>query len=113
LNVAVSDQADGEAEDGFVDVVASFPADARAAEAMQPGDGAFPMPVARLQPLTMPAWPPSARTTAAPSKPERCSSTSTALDRKRSAPARGETQALPGQLIQLSQRAGLRGHLSR
>jgi hypothetical protein len=31
--VAVGDQADGEAEEGLVDVVASFPADAQAAEA--------------------------------------------------------------------------------
>jgi hypothetical protein len=28
LDVAVGDQADGESEEGFVDVVASFPADA-------------------------------------------------------------------------------------
>jgi hypothetical protein len=37
--VSVGDQADGKAEEGFVDVVASFPADAQAAEAVQPGDG--------------------------------------------------------------------------
>ena len=34
----MGDQADSEAEEGFVDVVASFPADAQAAEAVQPGD---------------------------------------------------------------------------
>jgi hypothetical protein len=38
LDVAVGDQAGGEAEEGLVDVVASFPADAQAAEAVQPGD---------------------------------------------------------------------------
>jgi hypothetical protein len=38
LDVAVGDQAGGEAEEGFVDVVASFPADPEAAEAVQPGD---------------------------------------------------------------------------
>jgi len=36
--VAVGDQADGESEERFVDVVASFPADAQAAKAVQPGD---------------------------------------------------------------------------
>ena len=36
--MAVGDQADGEAEECFVDVVASFPADPQAAEAVQPGD---------------------------------------------------------------------------
>jgi hypothetical protein len=41
LDVAVGDQAGGEAEEGFVDVVASFPSDAQAAEAVQPGDGAL------------------------------------------------------------------------
>jgi hypothetical protein len=35
--VAVGDQADGEAEAGLMNVVASFPADAQAAEAVQPG----------------------------------------------------------------------------
>ena len=35
LDVAVGDQADGESEEGFVDVVASFPADPQAAEAVQ------------------------------------------------------------------------------
>lgn len=38
LDVAVGDQTGGEAEEGFVDVVASFPADAQSAEAVQPGD---------------------------------------------------------------------------
>jgi hypothetical protein len=37
----VGDEAGGEAEEGFVDVVASFPADPQAAEAVQPGDGAL------------------------------------------------------------------------
>lgn len=44
---------------------------------------AFLTPVVRLRPLTMPAWPRSARTTAAPSKPERCSNVWTALGHKR------------------------------
>ena len=34
----MGDQADGESEEVLVDVVASFPADAQAAEAVQPGD---------------------------------------------------------------------------
>ncbi|QEU83807.1 hypothetical protein CP969_03175 [Streptomyces viridosporus T7A] len=34
----VGDEADGEAEEGVVDVVAPFPADARAAGAVRPGD---------------------------------------------------------------------------
>lgn len=37
----MGDQAGGESEKGFVDVVASFPADAQAAEAVEPGDGAL------------------------------------------------------------------------
>ena len=37
----MGDQADGEADDGFVDVVASFPADAQASEAVEPGDRAL------------------------------------------------------------------------
>jgi hypothetical protein len=36
--VPVGDQADGEAEKGFMDVVTSFPADAQAAKTVQPGD---------------------------------------------------------------------------
>jgi hypothetical protein len=36
--VAVGNQAGGEAEEGFVDVVASFPADPKAAEAVPSGD---------------------------------------------------------------------------
>jgi hypothetical protein len=36
--VSVDDQADGESEAGLMYVVASFPADPRAAEAVQPGD---------------------------------------------------------------------------
>ncbi|MBE1601985.1 hypothetical protein H4687_008114 [Streptomyces stelliscabiei] len=36
--MAVGDQAGGEAEERFVDVVASFPADAQSAEAVQPVD---------------------------------------------------------------------------
>ena len=38
LDVAVGDQTGGESEEGLVDVVASFPADAQAAKAVQPGD---------------------------------------------------------------------------
>jgi hypothetical protein len=41
VDVAVGDQADGESEKGLVDGVASFPADAQAAEAVQPGDNLF------------------------------------------------------------------------
>ena len=47
--MALGDQADGEAEEGFVDVVASFPADAQAAEAVEPGDGAFDDPAEGAQ----------------------------------------------------------------
>jgi len=36
--VPVGDEAGGESEEGLVDVVASFPADAQAAKAVQPGD---------------------------------------------------------------------------
>jgi len=38
LDMSVGDQADREAEEALVDVVASFPADAQAAEAVKPGD---------------------------------------------------------------------------
>jgi hypothetical protein len=38
LDVVVGSQADGEIEERFVDVVAAFPADAQAAEAVEPGD---------------------------------------------------------------------------
>lgn len=41
LYVAVGDQTDGESEECFVDVVASFPADAKASEAVEPGDRAL------------------------------------------------------------------------
>ena len=37
--MAVCDEAGGEAEEGFVDVASSFPADAQAPEAVEPGDG--------------------------------------------------------------------------
>jgi hypothetical protein len=47
--VPVGDQADGEAEEGFVDVVASLPAEAQTAEAVQPGDGAFDDPAEDAQ----------------------------------------------------------------
>lgn len=49
LDVSVGDEAGGEAEEGFVDVVASFPADAQAAEAVQPGDGALDDPAEDAQ----------------------------------------------------------------
>lgn len=42
--MSVCDEAGGEAEEGFVDVVASFPADPEAAEAVEPGDGALDDP---------------------------------------------------------------------
>lgn len=38
MDVAVGDEAGGEAKEGFVDVVASFPADPQPALAVQPGD---------------------------------------------------------------------------
>lgn len=41
LDVAVGDQAGCEAEEGFMDVVASFPSDAQSAKAVQPGDRAL------------------------------------------------------------------------
>jgi hypothetical protein len=41
LYVSVGDHADGETEEGFVDVVTPFPADAQAAKAVQPGDCAL------------------------------------------------------------------------
>ncbi|MDQ0405181.1 hypothetical protein J2S50_003730 [Streptomyces sp. DSM 40167] len=47
--MALGDQADGEAEEGFVDVVASFPADAQASEAVQPRNGAFDDPAEGAQ----------------------------------------------------------------
>ncbi|GAX56576.1 hypothetical protein SO3561_08144 [Streptomyces olivochromogenes] len=40
LYVAVGDEADGESEECFVDVVTPFPADAQAAKVVQPGDRA-------------------------------------------------------------------------
>ncbi|GGZ27561.1 hypothetical protein GCM10010300_83480 [Streptomyces olivaceoviridis] len=56
---AVGDEADGEADEGFVDVVSSFPADPRAAEAAQPGDGAFDDPAEDAWPEPC-GWPRSA-----------------------------------------------------
>ncbi|MDH6229091.1 hypothetical protein M2169_006147 [Streptomyces sp. MJP52] len=47
--MAVGDEAGGEAEEGFVDVVPSFLADAWAAEAVQPGDGAFDDPAEKAR----------------------------------------------------------------
>jgi hypothetical protein len=44
LDVTVGDYAGGEAEEGFVDVVASLPWDAQAAEPVQPGAGALNYP---------------------------------------------------------------------
>jgi hypothetical protein len=41
LDVSVGDQAGGEAEERFVDVVSSFPADPKAAEGVEPGDRAL------------------------------------------------------------------------
>ncbi|GAA4048852.1 hypothetical protein GCM10022233_18860 [Streptomyces shaanxiensis] len=41
MDVAVGDQAGGELEECFVDVVAAFPADAQALEAVEPGDRAL------------------------------------------------------------------------
>ncbi|MFF0276967.1 hypothetical protein [Streptomyces sp. NPDC004330] len=40
----MGDEASGEAEQGFVDVVASFPPDAQVPEAVQPGDRPFDDP---------------------------------------------------------------------
>lgn len=42
--MAPADEGAGEAEECLVDVVADFPADAQAAEPVQPGDGAFDDP---------------------------------------------------------------------
>ena len=42
-------EAGGESEEGFVDVVASFPADAQASEAVEPGDGALDHPAEDAQ----------------------------------------------------------------
>ena len=42
--MSVGDQAGGEAEEGFMDVVASFPPDAEASEAVEPGDRALDNP---------------------------------------------------------------------
>src|SRR5690606_7254853 len=53
LDVAVGDEAGGEAEKGFVDVVSSFPADTQAAKAVQPGDGAFDDPAEGTQARTV------------------------------------------------------------
>ena len=47
--MSVGDQAGGEAEEGFVDVVAPFPADPKSAEAMQPGDRPFGHPAEDAQ----------------------------------------------------------------
>lgn len=44
LDVAVGDEAGREAEECFVDVVASFPPDAEASEAVEPGDRALDNP---------------------------------------------------------------------
>ncbi|GAA4119845.1 hypothetical protein GCM10022284_75820 [Streptomyces hundungensis] len=44
LDVSVGDEAGGEAEEGFVDVVASLPSDAEPAEAVEPGDRPFDHP---------------------------------------------------------------------
>jgi len=42
--VSERDDADGEAEEGFVDVVAAFPADAEPFHAVVPGDGPLDHP---------------------------------------------------------------------
>lgn len=47
--MAVGDEAGGEAEEGFVDIVASFPADAEASEAVEPGNGALDDPAVNAQ----------------------------------------------------------------
>lgn len=44
LDVAVGDEAGCEAEEGFVDVVASFPSNAETSEAVEPGDRALDNP---------------------------------------------------------------------
>jgi hypothetical protein len=49
LDVAVRDQADGETQERFVDVVATFPSDAKPAEAVEPGDGALDDPAEDVQ----------------------------------------------------------------
>jgi hypothetical protein len=49
LNVPVGDQAGGEAEESFVDVVASFSTDPQPSEAVQPGDRALYHPAEGAQ----------------------------------------------------------------
>jgi hypothetical protein len=49
VGVAVRDDAGGDCEEGFVDVVAAFPADAQAFHAVAPGDGAFRDPAVHAQ----------------------------------------------------------------
>lgn len=45
----MGDEAGGEAEEGFVDVVASFPVDAETSEAVQPGDRALDNPAVNAE----------------------------------------------------------------
>ena len=47
----VGDHADSESEERFMDVVASLPVDAQAAETVQPGDGVAQAGAVRLSPL--------------------------------------------------------------
>lgn len=47
--MAVGDQAGGEAEEGFVDVVTSLPSNPEAAKTMQSGDGALDHPAEDAQ----------------------------------------------------------------
>ena len=49
LDVSVGDQADSEAEEGLMDVGASFPADPQAAEAVRPGDRVLDAPAESVQ----------------------------------------------------------------
>ncbi|GHB08314.1 hypothetical protein GCM10010392_39340 [Streptomyces clavifer] len=53
LDVAVGDEAGGEAEEGFVDIIASLPADAETSEAVEPGDGALDNPSVNTEARTV------------------------------------------------------------
>ena len=51
--MAVSDEAGGEAEEGFVDVITSLPADAETSEAVEPGDRALDNPAVNSEARTV------------------------------------------------------------
>lgn len=51
--MAVGDEAGGEAEEGFVDVITSLPADAETSEAVEPGDRALDNPAVNSEARTV------------------------------------------------------------